>query len=111
MSTSFDRTGPSTASGRILVTGATGDIGGHLAQALHDRGATFAVMCRKAEQRASFEKRGIETVAGDFSDPRSLDAAMDGVTQLFLLAPGGSISSISTLPPSMPPRVPGWSTW
>lgn len=89
MSTSFDRTDPSTTSGRILVTGATGDIGGHLAQALHDRGATFAVMCRKAEQRASFEQRGIEAVAGDFSDPRSLAAAMDGVTQLFLLAPGG----------------------
>lgn len=78
---------PSTAPGKILVTGATGDIGGHLAQALRDSGAPFAVMCRKAEQRASFAEQGIEAVAGDYSDPDSLPAAMDGVTQLFLLAP------------------------
>ena len=50
--------------GRILVTGATGDIGGHLVTALEERGASYAVMCRRADQRADFRARGIEAVAG-----------------------------------------------
>lgn len=75
--------------GKILVTGATGDIGGHLARALHARGASFAVMCRRPEQREAFAQQGIEAVAGDFTEPSSLAAAMVGVAQLFLLAPGG----------------------
>jgi uncharacterized protein YbjT (DUF2867 family) len=77
------------AAGKILVTGATGDIGGHLVRALRERGAPFAVMCRRPEQRADFAQRGIEAVAGDFADPQSLPAAMVGIEQLFLLAPDG----------------------
>lgn len=87
MPTAPNRADHPTAPGKILVTGATGDIGGHLAQALHDSGAPLVVMCRKPEQRAAFEQRGIEAVAGDLSDPPSLARAMTGVEQLFLLAP------------------------
>lgn len=75
--------------GKILVTGATGDIGGHLVRALRERGAPFAVMCRRSEQREAFTAQGIEAVAGDFADPQSLTAAVVGIEQLFLLAPGG----------------------
>lgn len=89
MTTPPHRADQPTTPGKILVTGATGDIGGHLAQALHDRGAPLVVMCRRAEQRASFDEQGIEAVAGDFTDPASLATAMAGVEQLFLLAPGG----------------------
>lgn len=74
-------------SGRTLVTGATGDIGGHLVDALRDRSADFAVMCRRPEQQRAFEERGIEAVRGDFSDPDSIRSAVDGFDQLFLLAP------------------------
>lgn len=76
--------------GKILVTGATGDIGRHLVDALDQAGASFAVMCRRDAQRASFEQRGIEARAGDFTDPASITAAAHGVDQLFLLAPGGT---------------------
>lgn len=72
---------------KILVTGATGDIGGHLVDALIDRQAPFAVLCRRSEQRDSFRARGIEAVAGDFGDAASVRAAVKGFGQLFLLAP------------------------
>lgn len=75
------------ALGTILVTGATGDIGGHLVQFLEALKAPFAVMCRRPQQRESFERRGIRTVAGDFTDPASMTRAVQDVEQLFLLAP------------------------
>lgn len=89
MTTPPEPTQESNAPGNILVTGATGDIGGHLVRALHERGASFAVMCRRPEQREAFAQQGIEAVAGDFADVPSLAAAMVGMEQLFLLAPGG----------------------
>lgn len=75
------------ATGRILVTGATGDIGGHLVDHLVRQDADVAVMCRRPEQLAHFRERGIDAVAGDFSDPSSVRAAVEGFDQLFLLAP------------------------
>lgn len=89
MDTSTDTSTHTTAPGKILVTGATGDIGGHLVDHLAGRDVPFAVMCRRPEQRATFEQRGIEAVPGDFTDPASVAAAMTGISQLFLLAPGG----------------------
>lgn len=75
--------------GNVLVTGATGSIGADLVDALQARRAPFAVMCRFAEQRDAFRARGIEAVAGDFSDAASIRNAVQGFEQLFLLAPGG----------------------
>lgn len=86
--TSITNPTPSAASpSKILVTGATGDIGAHLVTALQQRGASFAVMCRRAEQRENFRARGIEAIAGDFSDAASINSAVEGFEQLFLLAP------------------------
>ena len=80
-------TAPGSPTGRILVTGATGDIGAHLVEVLRTRTAPFAVMCRRAEQRHAFTERGVEAVAGDFADPASMDVAFEGFDQVFLLAP------------------------
>lgn len=77
----------SSGPGKVLVTGATGSIGAHLVDTLEARGAPFAVMCRRAEQRDFFRASGIEAVAGDFSDPTSIRDAIRGFEQLFLLAP------------------------
>ena len=78
---------PGADAGRVLVTGATGDIGGHLIEALRSRSAPFAVMCRKPEQRRHFEELGVEAVAGDFADPQTLPSAFETFDQVFLLAP------------------------
>lgn len=69
----------------ILVTGATGDIGGKLVDLLQAGGADFTVMCRRQEQIDKFERRGIKAVYGDFDRPATLLDAMQGVATLFLL--------------------------
>lgn len=73
----------------VLITGATGDIGGLLVDELAAGSAPIRVMCRRPEQVRAFAERGIGAVLGDFGDPTSLRRAMDGCGQVFLLAPSG----------------------
>lgn len=63
---------------RILVTGASGNIGRELVQQLEARKADFAVMSRKA---------GPGKVHGDFAHRASLERAFKGFDTLFLLLP------------------------
>jgi uncharacterized protein YbjT (DUF2867 family) len=63
---------------RILVTGASGNIGRELVAQLKARGADFAVMSSKA---------GAARVHGDFADRASLERAFKGFDTLFLLLP------------------------
>ncbi len=69
----------------ILVTGATGGIGRDLVDALAAAGAPVRAMCRRPEQIRAFTDRGIHAVHGDFTDPDSLERAMNGCDRVFLL--------------------------
>lgn len=73
----------STASNRILVTGATGTIGTALVGALRARGADLTVM----SSRPGTAVDGVRTVTGNFADPASLARAFAGIDTLFLLLP------------------------
>ena len=68
---------------KILVTGATGNIGGALVQELTELGADFAVMSSKPGAAIS----GVETRYGDFGNVASLIAAFAGIDTVFLLFP------------------------
>lgn len=68
---------------RILVTGATGNIGRELVSQLQARGADFAVMTSKPGSTPP----GVASVHGDFTRPATLPAAFAGVDTLFLLVP------------------------
>ena len=68
---------------RILVTGATGNIGTELVKALRARNADFAVMTSKAGSAPA----DVTGVQGDFMDRASLARAFAGVDTLFLLFP------------------------
>lgn len=70
-----------------LVTGATGDIGSTLTALLSRGDLSFRVMCRRPGQIEAFRDRGVDAVLGDFTDPRSVRAALEGCEQLFLLPP------------------------
>lgn len=70
-------------SNKILVTGATGNIGSALVQELKASGADFAVMTSKPGVNIA----GVETRQGDFSSVASLTAAFTGIDTLFLLFP------------------------
>jgi uncharacterized protein YbjT (DUF2867 family) len=72
-------------SNKILVTGASGNIGAPLVQALKIQGADFAVMRSKPVH--SMQDESIQTRVGDFSDTASLIKAFAGIDTLFLLFP------------------------
>lgn len=70
----------------LLITGATGMIGGLLVDALVERGAPVTVMLRPSSDPARFTARsGVEVVRGDFDDPASLSQALAGVDRAFLV--------------------------
>ncbi len=75
----------------ILVTGATGNIGGALIGKLGKAGVPVRALSRSPD-RAAFPA-GVEAVEGDLTDPDSLRSALRGVDALFLLQPGTTDTS------------------
>jgi dihydroflavonol-4-reductase len=71
---------------RVLVTGATGFTGGHLARALHARGYDVRALVRDAERGAALRKEGISLVVGDLRNASSLDSALAGVDVVYHIA-------------------------
>jgi nucleoside-diphosphate-sugar epimerase len=63
---------------KVLVTGATGFTGGHLARGLKARGCDVAAMVRDPAAAADLTRDGIAVVRGDLADPATLDAALTG---------------------------------
>ncbi|MFG3258452.1 SDR family oxidoreductase [Streptomyces sp. NPDC048172] len=71
----------------ILVTGATGSVGGQVASQLHAAGVDVRALVRDPEKAKRVLPDGVEAVRGDLTDPASLDAALDGVDAVFLMWP------------------------
>lgn len=69
----------------VLVTGASGFIGGAVLRALNARGAHIRVLARADSPRQNILP-SCEIVEGDVTDPESVRAAMKGVRWLFHLA-------------------------
>jgi uncharacterized protein YbjT (DUF2867 family) len=75
--------------GTVLVTGATGYIGGRLVQRLLDAGYKVRCLVRDPSrlQGRSWQSR-VDIVTGDALDPVSLDAALAGVQSAYYLIHG-----------------------
>jgi uncharacterized protein YbjT (DUF2867 family) len=71
----------------ILVTGATGNTGSALLQQLEARGAHVRAMVRGRAGKAQPRDTSATIVVGNFDDPRSLQAALEGVTRAYLVTP------------------------
>jgi uncharacterized protein YbjT (DUF2867 family) len=71
----------------ILVTGATGNTGSALLQQLESRRAVVRAMVRSSKDVARLPKTSATVVVGNFDDPRSLEAALEGVTRAYLVTP------------------------
>jgi dihydroflavonol-4-reductase len=70
----------------ILVLGATGFIGGHVARALAERGYTVRALRRSGSSTLALEGVPVEFVYGDLRDRSALRAAMRGAEALFHVA-------------------------
>jgi NAD(P)H dehydrogenase (quinone) len=74
--------------GKVLITGATGDTGRAATRESIRRGLTVRAMVRGRDDRAAaLEKQGAEVVVGDFADIDTLHAAMHGVEAAYLVYP------------------------
>lgn len=72
--------------GPVLVTGATGNTGRAVVDALTRRGAPVRAMVR-AEASSSKLPEGVQTVVADFDDRASVAAALEGAGRAYLVTP------------------------
>ncbi len=71
---------------RVLVTGATGFTGGHLARTLAACGCAVRALVRDPGRAESLSRDGIEIVRGDLRDAGSLADAVRGVELVYHIA-------------------------
>ncbi len=64
---------------RVLVTGATGHAGGHLARRLSEGGLVVRALVRTDEQAVLVRQQGWEAARGDLANPGTLSTALEGV--------------------------------
>jgi len=80
--------------GKILVLGATGNVGRPLVAELMAKGETV-----KAASRSGKAVDGAEGVRFDFADQAAYEPALEGVDRGYVLAPTGTLDPFSTLMP------------
>jgi nucleoside-diphosphate-sugar epimerase len=68
---------------RTLVTGASGFLGGRLAQLLSTQGDEVVVLARPSSDLRHLAHLPITVLPGDLTDPASLDRALNGVHRVF----------------------------
>ena len=76
-----------TNTGKILVTGATGNVGSLLIPDLTNLGADVRALVRDKSKAKGLKNAGIEVVVGDLEKPYTLDAAFRGVDKVLLITP------------------------
>ncbi len=70
----------------ILVTGATGNVGSEIARQLIAKEIPFRIYVRDADKAADMIGRdGYETALGDFSDETAFDAALEGISAVYMV--------------------------
>ena len=68
---------------KVLVTGATGFIGGNLARELWGRGHEVRALVRPGSNHLTIQDTGIQKVPGDILDRASIDEAVTGCEAVF----------------------------
>jgi uncharacterized protein YbjT (DUF2867 family) len=77
------------ASGKVLVTGATGNTGTGLVPALRKAGVDVRVFVRDASKAQPMKDMGVEVMVGDLDRPETIRPAVEGVDKIYLLTWNG----------------------
>jgi uncharacterized protein YbjT (DUF2867 family) len=90
----------------VLVTGATGRVGRAVVDRLIDAGIPVRALTRRTEAAVSLPAN-VEVVTGDLTVPESLDAALQGVSAVFLVwtAPATTAPAVIERLATYAPRV------
>lgn len=75
--------------GTVLITGATGNVGSILAPLLRSAGVQVRALVRDEAKAQPLRALGVELAIGDLDDSSSLDGALDGVSQVYLVTWNG----------------------
>jgi uncharacterized protein YbjT (DUF2867 family) len=75
--------------GKVLVTGATGNTGSGLVQALRKAGVNVRAFVRNEAKAQSLKDLGAEIVVGDLDRPETIAPAVEGVDRIYLLTWNG----------------------
>lgn len=79
---------------KILVIGATGNVGSHLVKTLVARGEQV-----RAASRNPKPLEGAESIRIDLNDPSTLAVAFDGVDRAYLILPPGELNPVALAKP------------
>ena len=80
----------------ILVTGATGNVGGSVVRQLLEAGEKIRALTR--DPGAARLPAGVDVVGGDLADPSTLAGAFDGIDRMFLFpvpAPAAAVTELA----------------
>jgi NAD(P)H dehydrogenase (quinone) len=74
--------------GKILITGATGDTGGYAIEQLLQKGHEVRALVHRIDDRSRrFDDKGVEVVAGDYLDLGAMRTAVKGVRRAYFVFP------------------------
>jgi NAD(P)H dehydrogenase (quinone) len=73
--------------GKILITGATGNVGSAVLDNLATTDVNLRMLAHDESKTKSLRDWGAEAVAGDFLEPETLGPALEGVSVVFLITP------------------------
>jgi len=71
---------------KVLVTGATGFIGSHVARLLREKGLEVIALTREDNSASILKSIDVETINGDVRDYDSIERALRGCSQIYHLA-------------------------
>jgi uncharacterized protein YbjT (DUF2867 family) len=69
---------------KLLVAGASGNVGSRVVQELQERGVSVRAFVRDHGKASPMLGNGVELAIGDFGDPESVRRSMEGVEGVFL---------------------------